>query len=328
MLIENLKQVMEKFYTKKVWVLSTVFILLIALCLAVFFGNSNYRGDRNFVGSISPMAPAYYGDIYMEEGSGYAQGKNVGISKVDTKGGNQGSLSDTDRKIVKNASLDILVKKIEDTAEKIRVLVGQYNGVVDSSNVSSQGIDTKYGTMVIRVPNEQFDLVVREIGSLAVKVNSEQVTSDDVTLRYVDLEARLKSKKAVEEQYVALLQKANKVEEIVAVHAYLDRVREDIEVTQAQLNYLSNQVSMSSISISMTSEAEVKILGITWHPITTIKQSFRNALKDVADVIDWFIRFVFALPGIILQILVVVGVVWVLIKGVKKVSVLFKKDTL
>ncbi len=321
---KKIKQGMDVLKSKNTVTLSVLFVLFLLVGLFVFFSSYSSYGQQKFDREMIQRAPAFYADTTSGSGS-FSKSE---VAKISDSANSQSSSLEQDRKIVKNASLDILVKKIEDTAEKIRMLVSQHDGVVDSSNVSSQGIDTKYGTMVIRVPNEQFDIVVREIGSLAVKVNSEQVTSEDVTLRYVDLEARLKSKKAVEEQYVVLLQKANKVEEIVAVHAYLDRVREDIEVTQAQLNYLSNQVSMSSISISMTSEAEVKILGITWHPITTIKQSFRNALKDVADVIDWCIRFVFALPGIILQILVVVGVVWVLIKGVKKVSVLVKKDTL
>ena len=84
---------------------------------------------------------------------------------------------------------------------------------------------------------------------------------------------------------------------------------------------------MSSISITMTSEAEVKVLGVTWQPLTVIKQSFRSFLKDMVDIINWFIRFIFALPGIILHIAILFFVIWVFVKVVKKVLVLFKKDT-
>lgn len=319
---KKIKQGVDVLKSKSTITLSVLFVLFLLVCLVMFFGSYSSYGQQKFGREMIQRAPAFYADTT----SGAESFTKSEVAKISNSTNSQSSSLEQDRKIVKNASLDILVKKIEDTGEQIKLLVKQYGGVIDSSNVSSSGVDTKYGVMVVRVPNEDFDLVVKEISALALKVNGEQVSSDDVTLRYVDLEARLKSKMAVEGQYVELLQKATKVEEIVAVHAYLDRIREDIEVTQAQLNYLANQVSMSSINISMTSEAEVKILGVSWHPITVVKQSFRNALKDVVNILDWCIRFLFALPGIILQILVVVGVVWVLIKGVKKVSKFFRKD--
>lgn len=296
------------FFLPLILVIALVVVVVITLIFGSISGRgygvnsksySNYAISDSYSGAAAP--------VMMEQNSTPSyRGESASVSKVD-------------RKIVKNGSIDMLVKKVEETAVSIHSIVAKYDGQVDSSNLSNSGVDVKYGTMTIRVPNDKFDLAVGEIEKLAVKVNSLRVSSDDVTSQYVDLESRLKSKKAVEQQYVALLQRANKVEEIVTVHSYLDKVREEIEILQGQINYLANQVSMSSITISMTSEAEVQILGITWHPITVIKQSFRNLLEDLTGIADWLVVFVFALPGFLIKLAIFALIVWVIVKVGKKV---------
>ncbi len=308
-MFEKINQGADKMYGKKVlFFVPLVLIIVLILTGIIMYVMSLNSGSGG--GVYSNAMPSYAPS--MGKSSSYSSESFASPMVSDSTSGS--AIPSIDRKIIKDASLDLTVSKVEDTADLIQGVAVKYGGLVDSSDISNGGADTKYGTLTIRVPNEKFDLAIGEIKAFAVKVESEKISSEDVTAQAVDLEARLKSKRAVEAQYVALLQKATKVDEIVSVSSYLNNVREDIERLQAQSNYLSQQVAMSTITVSMTSEAEVQIFGITWHPITVIKQSFRNFLGDMAGTADWLIAFVFMLPGFLIRLVIFLVILWIVIK--------------
>jgi hypothetical protein len=101
-----------------------------------------------------------------------------------------------------------------------------------------------------RVPATNFDSVMsglREQGN----VLSEDVSSYEVTMQLVDLEARLKNLRASETAFLALLDRASSVSDAVAVQAELSRVQGDIEAFEAQRAALADQVAMSSINVTL-----------------------------------------------------------------------------
>jgi hypothetical protein len=324
-MFENVKPMMDKMYAKKVvFFLPLILLVLIVVWVigSMTFGTSMGSSGISYStqGGLKTMELAYDSGNVMYR-TGVTAPSVGGVASLP-------SVAVSQKKVIKNASVDMLVKKVEDTSASIGQIATKYGGDIDNLNVSNGGADTKYGTVTVRVPNDKFDQTIAEIKALAVKINLEVVSNDDVTAQYVDLEARLKSKKAVEGQYVDLLKRATKVEEIVAVHSYLDNVREQIETLQAQMNYLSRQVDMSSITVSMTSETEVKIFGITWRPITVVKQAFRNLLKDLVGIVDDLIYIVFALPGLLIKIALLLLVIWLVVKIWMRIYRRFLKDKL
>src|SRR5690606_28005726 len=97
-------------------------------------------------------------------------------------------------------------------------------------------------------PSSSFDSTVKKIKDLGVDVLSTSEDSSDITRTYIDLEARLKSQKALEEQLLSILTKATTVEDTLAVQEHLSRVRTEIESLQSQIDYYASQVSMSTIT--------------------------------------------------------------------------------
>jgi len=207
-----------------------------------------------------------------------------------------------DRKIIKNGSLDILVKRAEKTASDISQIAARHSGFLDQSNIYEVSEGAKAGSVTVRVPSDQFSKVMDEIKKLAVKVRNENTSSSDVTAQYVDLEARLKNLKAEEAQYLEIMKKAVKIEDILNVSQRLYIVRGQIESTQGQLNYLSRQVDMSVIYVNLTSEAEVEVFGIIWRPLTVLKQALKDSLTDLTRLTDWLIVSIFKLPALILKL--------------------------
>jgi len=206
----------------------------------------------------------------------------------------------TERKVIRDGSLLILVQKTEEVAENIQNIAQDLDGFVSYSRIYEVSEGTKSGVVTIRVPANFFDQAINEIKELAIKVEDENTNSSDVTERFIDLEARLGNLEVEEEQYIQVMEKAKTVEDILMVSQRLSSVRGKIEQIKGQLKYLSNQIDMSTITVTITAEEDVELFGIRWRPLYIVKQSFRNMLSGFRGYLYALIKFVFTVPILIL----------------------------
>ena len=128
--------------------------------------------------------------------------------------------------------------------------------------------------------------------------DNKEITSQDVTTEFIDIEARLKAKKVLENRYIELLKKANKVSEMLEIEAQLSAIREEIEAKQGQLNYMQNRVSFSTITVEFYKTVATES-GIT----TSYGMKIWNAIKSGFNSISsLFIRMLEIWPFIIILI--------------------------
>ena len=190
----------------------------------------------------------------------------------------------TKRKIIRNGALSLLVKKAEEVVQNIQALANNLGGFISESRVYETSGGSKSGTITIRIPADRFEEAMTEIKKMAIKVENETTSAQDVTEKFVDFEAQLKSAQAQEAQYLEILKRAVTVEEVLKVQQKLGETRNTIEKIQGQIQFLSRQVEMSTISVSLTSEADITVFGIRWRPLFVLKQSFRNMLKGLSEL--------------------------------------------
>jgi chemotaxis protein histidine kinase CheA len=290
--------------------------------------NVSQESSRAFkveFGGTPAVPPSPPGSVTME----YAPAPSESAPSFDSvseKGVSQSNQQvETERKVVKKGSLSLTVKKAGETAEKIQSVAGGFGGFTDDVDIYSVSEISKSGSVTIRVPAAKFDEAMKKIKELAIKVDREEIVATDITAEFTDLEAWLKNLKAEEQQYVKILAKADTIEDILNVTQYLSSVRGGIERLQAKINYLSAQVEMSAITVSLTEEADVELFGIHWRPLFTIKQSFRNMLAGLSGYVDSMIGFIFYLPALILWIATFVAAFWALRKIYKSVKAKFFK---
>ena len=157
---------------------------------------------------------------------------------------------DTDRMIIRTANMQLVVDDVRDTIDKITELAQSREGYVVNSSSWKEG-ERIVGQITIRVPSEDFNYAMSVLRSLAVEVNSETTSSQDVTEEYVDLEATLRNLEATEVQLLKLMEKAVKVEDILNVQRELSRVQQDIERTKGRMQYLERTSAMSLIQVSL-----------------------------------------------------------------------------
>ena len=212
---------------------------------------------------------------------------------------------DADRKMVRTCSLDLVVRKPAEIAEKIRSLAEGMGGFLVGSQVSG-GPDATNGSLTIRVPANRFEEARTEIRGLGLRVESEKVDAQDVTRQYVDQEANLRNLRAEEGQYLAILKHASTVKDTLEVSEKLGGVRGQIEQQQAEFETLSKQIETVALTISLQAEAEARVFGLNWRPLYQMKLALRDGLDGLANYASTMTSIVFLLPTIILWLVTIV----------------------
>ncbi|GAB3699170.1 hypothetical protein GCM10027592_24910 [Spirosoma flavus] len=162
------------------------------------------------------------------------------------------------RKIIRNAQLRIRVNEFKASGKAIEQAVQQMGGQITSSN-ETKSYNTIENALIIRVPAARFDALLESVLKESVFTDTKSITAEDVTRRYVDTEARIRSKKAVEETYLRLLKQARNVEDILKIEEQLATIREDREVEEAELRQLKDEVSLSTINLTYYQQTEAAL---------------------------------------------------------------------
>ena len=152
------------------------------------------------------------------------------------------------QKIVKTGNLRFETKDLNDTYNQILKSVKANGGSIQNDS-EGKNYETVFRNLVVRIPSQNFDVFIQNISKGVSYFDNKEISAEDVTAEYIDIDTRLKSKKALENRYLDLLKKANKVSEMLEIEAQLSAIREEIEAKQGQLNYLKSRISLSTITI-------------------------------------------------------------------------------
>jgi len=203
--------------------------------------------------------------------------------------------TEEERMIVRNGDMSLVVKDIVDARDEINQLAVRFDGYVVSSQVWGEEQDMR-GYISIRVPDEDFAPVLAELRDLAVRVTSESTDSQDVTEEYVDLQSRLNNAEATESQYLALLEKAIDVEDILRIYDSLSRVRNEIEQIKGRMQYLERTSSMSLITVNLRPEATAKpLVRAGWSAFEILKSAVRGIVifgQWLGIIAIWILIFI------------------------------------
>jgi len=156
----------------------------------------------------------------------------------------------TERMIVRTGEMSLVVNDVPAALDQIAKLAESLDGYVVSSKRWREE-ERLAGTITIRVAAEHFEDIIRALRELAVDVTSEDTSSKDVTEEYIDLSAKLHNLEATEEQLLQIMEKAEKVEDILNVQRELSRTRGEIEQTKGRMQYLERTSATSLIEVRL-----------------------------------------------------------------------------
>lgn len=153
------------------------------------------------------------------------------------------------QKIIKNADLRFETKSLDTTAATITAAIKKYNGLLQNDTQAKEYNELSR-TMTVRLPSGSFEGFVADISKGVTYFEKRDITADDVTEEYIDVEARMKAKKVLEERYYDMLRKATKVDDMLRIEQEISAIRQEIDAAEGKLRYIRSRVAMSTVTIS------------------------------------------------------------------------------
>jgi hypothetical protein len=155
------------------------------------------------------------------------------------------------RKIIRNGKLTLEIENPGEGQQKIAAIVEAHNGFVITSefNQFSRAEANQSVTIAVRFPAAQFDETLAEIHALGMRIIFENISGQDVTEEFLDLQARMRTQKALEEQLLQIMKKTGSVSNALEVQRELTSVRTEIEKITGRIQFLENQAALSTITI-------------------------------------------------------------------------------
>jgi len=293
-------------------------IILSALALTACASPKKNMNSAEFVapqenygtGSSSAVAGDYRGDYEGGEYDSAAQDQ----SKAEVPKGNaipDASMIGSDipvqtqDKIIKKVSMTVETRNFDALITTINDKIEGLGGYVESSSINGNRYynseENRQGRIVARIPQERLDEFTDFVNEAANVIHSEMNT-ENVTLKYVDIESRIKALQIEQERLFALLEKEDTLDDIITLESRLSDIRYELQNYESQIRTMDNQVQYSTVTLTIyeveriTPVAEEK--KTVWN---RIHNGLSDTLYDISEgVKNFIVLFVVNLPYLII----------------------------
>ncbi len=222
-------------------------------------------------------------------------------SEADMTAGYEETSNDYEEKIIRTGYVTIRSSQVKQAHDKALKLAKKYNGIIVNSSTSKYD-DYEEAMVEIKVPPKYFMNVIEEAKEIG-EVESKNITEEDVTEEYYDIQARLENKQKVRDRLFDLLGKAYKVEDILKVEHEIERVGEEIERLEGRLRYLENKTDYARITMTIYNR------DIPVFQKMGIKEGF---IRSIQFSIKFFFGIIW-LVIILIPLFIIIAIAWIII---------------
>ena len=265
-------------------------VAIVTLMLVVVFALSACGGGSGSGGGA--LYDDAGGDDY-DYNYGYPEAEEGFYSRNEAE--SLGSTIPEDRKIIRNATLEIMTQDVAALYRNIveyGATIGGYEHSYSISNYEAYSVINA----VFKVPPEKLGEFVNFVGESGDVINSS-MGSEDITESYFDVATRLETKRKSLEQYYQLLKSAHGIEEIVYIQRTIDGITEDIESLEGRMKVWNSQVNMATVNIYIRQDNDPRQIRkeISWNTLSTddmgylIKLSFYSVTNTIMSIVQWLI---------------------------------------
>lgn len=220
-----------------------------------------------------------------------------------------------ERKIIRDADINLEVASPAEGQRKLGTIAEAHGGFVVTSetrlqdNAARDSQPAEIATVQLRVPAARFDAALAEIRAIGSRVRSVKQTGKDVTEEFIDLDARLRTQRALEAQFLEIMKRAGKVSDALEVQTQLAAVRTEIERVEGRRRFLENQAALSTINVTLQPPASLVSVNTSGF-FASIKSAFGDGIDIAAEIILGFIRIGIALLPVLLLIVLPLALLW------------------
>lgn len=269
----------------------------------------DYGGDYLISNEVAVLKEMAEEEVVYEDSVEQESGASTALEQQDALAG---------RKLIKTVNLNVETEEYDVLMPALEQRVASLGGYIEDmssynrgNNYSSDYIGTKYlryASLTIRIPKENLDAFLSTVAEQSNIVSrSESVT--DVTLQYVDLESHKRALLAEQDRLLELMERAETVEDIIAIEGRLSEVRYQLESMESQLRTYDNKIDYSTVYLSID-EVEQYTPTDQTSVGQRISSGFMESLRGVGRGISNFaIWFVIHLPYIVVWAVIIVVIV-------------------
>lgn len=222
------------------------------------------------------------------------------------------------QKIVYVLEASIKAEDVSAAVDAVEEKVKSLGGYVSESR---QNNDKEYQSayLTLKIPVTTFESFRGDLSQFGT-VSNENLTTDDVTRQYFDVETRLRSWEAQEKRYLEILQQAKTVEDILRIEDSLANVRREMESLKGQLKYWDNRVDYSEVRLNIQSNKNNLTVNDPWQPVSfesTIKAAQNALIKSISFLWNG-LNYILVVIGYAIPIIIILVVIWFIYRTVKR----------
>ena len=301
-------------------VVCLTFLLIVAACSGGSMQRSRSAPDGALTASNSAgAAQSSPAATQTTEGFGKTQAVMQPVSLTQADQSQASQQVAVERKIIRDADINLEVASPAEGQRKLGTIAEAHGGFVVTSetrlqdNAARDSQPAEIATVQLRVPASHFDAALAEIRAIGSRVRSVKETGKDVTEEFIDLDARLRTQRALEAQFLEIMKRADKVSDALEVQTNLASVRMEIERVEGRLRFLENQAALSTINVTLQPPASLVSVNTSGF-FAGVKSAFGDGIDIAADIILGFIRFGIALLPVLVLIVLPLVLLWRLIR--------------
>ena len=229
---------------------------------------------------------------------------------VASPGGASFAPAARNRKLVRTAEMRIEVANAEEAARKAEAIAKNVGGLVGSMNLARSEAGSVSATLSARVPVDRFEDALAKLRDLG-KVKTLQTSVDDVTGAYTDLDARIRNAKREEQEVLKLYDRGGKLADVITVEEKLAQVRGEIEQLDSQMRVMTEQVDLSTITLTLSEKGEAPIAEEEYSVAYHLRGAGRTITRLLQNLLTFAIYFV--LVGWVFW-LPLVAIIWLIVR--------------
>lgn len=252
-----------------------LFALLLAFSLCG--GLLTACGGGSDAAASAPAASAPTADVAESAGSTSNGFKNYS-SQADF------SAIRENAKLILRADIEAEAKDFDASEAAVQELTAQAGGYIESSSIGGN-IGYRWANYTLRIPQEKFETFLDQIGDTC-HVTYTNTESTDVTESYYDTEARLATQKTKQERLLVLLEKAEVMEDIIALETALADVNYQIESLTGTLRHYDSLVGFSTITLNLNEVRDLTAIQETPSFRSELKQAFISGSRGFVDFVQ------------------------------------------
>jgi hypothetical protein len=223
--------------------------------------------------------------------------------------------SNFDARIIRDGSVDLRIDpgSFGTSANQIRAIAADLGGYVASGETHMEQIDdTRYavGWYTMRIPTDRFDDAVSRVEQLGEPI-AAQLSSQDVSEEYVDLEGRLGYWREQEAFYRRLMAEATEIEDLVTLQTRMQDVLLNIEQIEGRLRYLDSRTAFATLTVGLT---EVPLDGPVPAPGPTDPNPIQEAFEQAGEVLLTTVSFIIVAAAVAIPIAILVLFAYLIVK--------------